>query len=52
LAKKQAELDEIVLRIKQATRRRDEAIALAKRADGLVPEHEAPKDPSAPAAKR
>jgi RNA polymerase sigma factor (sigma-70 family) len=52
LDKKQAELDEIALRIKQATRRRDEAIALAKRADGLVPEHEAPPGPAAPATKR
>jgi RNA polymerase sigma factor (sigma-70 family) len=52
LAKKQAEEDEIALRIKQATRRRDEAIALAKRAEGLVPDPEVPKGPSAPAAKR
>jgi hypothetical protein len=52
LARKQAELDEVVLRIRQATRRRDEAIALAGRAEGLVPEREAPPGPAAPAAKR
>ena len=52
LAKKQAEMNEVSLRIKQATRRRDEAIALAKRAKGLVPEHAAPLGPEAPAAKR
>jgi Sigma-70, region 4 len=52
LAKKQAERNEVVLRIKQATRRRDEAIALARRANGLVPEHEAPPGPADPAAKR
>ncbi len=53
LAKKQAELNEVMIRIKQATRRRDEAIELAERAKGLVPGHEAPKatGPAAPAAK-
>ncbi len=51
LAKKQAEMNEVVLRIKQATRRRDEAIALAKQAKGLVSEHEAPLVPAAPAAE-
>ena len=52
LAKKQAERDEVLLRVKLATRRRDEAIALAERAKGLVPEHEAPPGPAAPATKR
>lgn len=52
LAKKQAELNEVVLRIKQATRRRDEAIDLTERAKGLVTEHEAlPKQP-VPETKR
>ncbi len=36
LAKKLAEFNEVVLRIKQATRRRDEAIALAARAKTLT----------------
>jgi RNA polymerase sigma factor (sigma-70 family) len=52
LAKKKAELNEVVLRIKQATRRRDEAIELANRANGLIPEPEAPLKPAAPPAKR
>jgi RNA polymerase sigma-70 factor (ECF subfamily) len=51
-AKKQAEFDEIALRIKQATRRRDEATALAKRAEGLVPDPKTPKDSSAPPPKQ
>ncbi len=49
--KKKAELNEVVLRIKQATRRRDEAIELAKRAKKLVPELEAAPQPAPPAAK-
>ncbi len=52
LAKRQAELNEVVLRIKQATHRRDEAIALAERAKGLVPKQEGPQPPADPAAKR
>jgi hypothetical protein len=52
LAKKQAEMNEVVIRIKQATRRHDEAIELTERAKGLVPEREAPQRPAAPALKR
>ncbi|MCI4318264.1 MAG: hypothetical protein L3J96_06970, partial [Thermoplasmata archaeon] len=52
LLKKQAEMNEVALRIKQATRRRDEAIQHTERAKGLVPEHEAPPGPAAPATKR
>ena len=51
VAKKQAEMDEVALRIKQATRRRDEAVALSKRAKGLVPEQQAPARPATPAVK-
>jgi multidrug resistance efflux pump len=51
VAKKQAELNEVVLRIKQATRRRDEAIKLTDQAKGLVPEQDAAPRRAAPATK-
>jgi RNA polymerase sigma factor (sigma-70 family) len=52
LAKRQAELNEVMLRIKQATRRRNEAIALAERAKELVAKQDAPHPPADPAPKR
>lgn len=50
LAKSQAVLNEITLRIKQTTRRRDEAIDLAEKANKLIAEQEALS--SAPAAEK
>ncbi len=50
VAKAQAEFDEVALRIKQATRRRDEATRLAERAKTIVPEQATlPKPAAAPA---
>jgi RNA polymerase sigma factor (sigma-70 family) len=50
-AKKQAELKEVVVRIKQAKRRRDEAAELVKRADELLKKPGITPDPPAAPAR-